>query len=82
MEGHRILSAVQHPMVSTGLGLSEIGIDVVPSTDYCKTEVPLTGEMHKSGQYPITSVGMELLDNNIDVSGQGRGLSVVYPKHG
>ena len=70
------------PMVSTGLGLSEIGIDVVPSTDYCKTEVPLTGEMHKSGQYPITSVGMELLDNNIDVSGQGRGLSVVYPNTG
>ena len=38
--------------------------------------------MHKSGQYPITSVGMELLDNNIDVSGQGRGLSVVYPNTG
>lgn len=70
------------PMVSNGLGLAETGIDVVPSTDYYKTEVPLTGEIHKSGQYPITSVGMELVDNNIYVSGQGKGLSVVYPNTG
>lgn len=69
-------------MVSNGLGLAETGIDVVPSTDYYKTEVPLTGEIHKSGQYPITSVGMELVDNNIYVSGQGKGLSVVYPNTG
>lgn len=70
------------PMVSNGLGIAETGIDIVPSTDYYKTEVPLTAEIHKSGQYPITSVGMKLVDNNIDVSGKGRGLSVVYPNTG
>lgn len=68
------------PGVSTGLRLTDAGVEIAPETHTYKKVTPMAGNSGEAGQYPKTSTGLKVADGEVEAEIHAAGYRVDYPQ--